>query len=942
MKGDVVMPRGDRTREPRDSGDKSGSRSGKSNQPLDVARKACEGSDKAKHDTELSKRFNSTLAKIEGKLNNESIPEDLKSKIQFEMKFLSSCFKRIGDDKKVSFSERASSGGKEISPSIEKNKADRSLIEDLKDPEFLNNKLQKTYEILTAYEQHKEQFDTVWSKEKSFSKIYDYVKKLRSGAEMSNEDLKNKGLLEQTASTSGDQIGRREVQVSTSSHSDIHPQVGTSSTNDISPQAPIPDSAGTQRRADLLHTLSEIELAKVEISWTAKTRDLGKRIFGKPVENQRTERVNKIVKQFNETLREIKGKLNAVLGEVKDKILESTITIIKDFKKSYDDALRGYGKDRGKGRTAREEGETKIEELNQRISEMSKDLGKLHFVQEARRDLQQAPDSYTVEERNSLYKHLDTTITSYERVLDAYQQGSDQPDAREQYERARQDFLEAKDQIDLRNMGKKLVEECNSILEHIKGKEGTIEYINNYEKYKQFICDKISTFIDKKYLYTSCKLIEEFKSTNKKVATQFEIQGFPDTNTNDKLEGIKRRYSDYSEKLSGTTTLEKKKPNEDAYFADEKHQVYAVFDGVTGKEGGSGGHIASAIAVDCLRQSLNQLSDELPVEEIRENMTTILRKINTEILKHQDGNYKDMATTASIVKVTKDGTAVIGNVGDSRVYLLKSGESSLAQLTLDHAGWVENASSFGFDDPWKLQKAMSDAANPSVPDDQKPHIVVRQEYFGLTECLGFNESIQPDIYTQELKRNDMLSITSDGVHDNLTDKQIADCILNESDPKKAPDALVRQAKEVSTQGISRSKPDDITAIVVKYPVKGANSARSNKDKSKAHESNIASTSSGQEGAKGKDVLTSYNGKEKVGDPSTSGSQETSERAEASSSYTAVHQSLDPSEHRISQEIPEINFSDNRHNNSSQETQNFSSYEWPDSSKEIQKEIQGER
>jgi hypothetical protein len=58
-------------------------------------------------------------------------------------------------------------------------------------------------------------------------------------------------------------------------------------------------------------------------------------------------------------------------------------------------------------------------------------------------------------------------------------------------------------------------------------------------------------------------------------------------------------------------------------------------------------------------------------------------------------------------------------------------------------------------------------------------------------------------------------------------------------------------------------------------------------------------------------------------PPTSGDQEgaerAAERAEALPSSTAVHQSVDTLEHRISQEILGINLSDN---NSSQETQTF--------------------
>lgn len=308
------------------------------------------------------------------------------------------------------------------------------------------------------------------------------------------------------------------------------------------------------------------------------------------------------------------------------------------------------------------------------------------------------------------------TAKELDRLLQqAHRQEQDHPDARVVYNQVIRTLQEMKDPIDLRNIKEQLAERYNSVLKYLKeidvSKENKKirEDIQNFKGCVEYFEKNIKTFLDEKKFYTTCKLSEEL-AYRIKMAKSIDDNVFIDID--DKLKDMKTRYSDYSRELSGVDTLEKKKPNEDANFANEEYQVYAVFDGVTGKRGGSGGHLASAIAVDYLRQSLTRLSDDLHVEDMKKNMKDILFGIHNAIIHHQKGNYSEMATTASIVKIMKDGTAVIGNVGDSRVYLLRSGKSSVEQLTLDHAGWVEGVENMGCN-PWDVQKAMAEAKHIS-------------------------------------------------------------------------------------------------------------------------------------------------------------------------------------------------------------------------------------
>src|SRR5450631_3054607 len=130
--------------------------------------------------------------------------------------------------------------------------------------------------------------------------------------------------------------------------------------------------------------------------------------------------------------------------------------------------------------------------------------------------------------------------------------------------------------------------------------------------------------------------------------------------------------------------------NEDAFLVDDRLGLYMVCDGMGGHEGGE---IASRICIEVARKSL--LEGQAMLERLRESPSPEAQAAVCTLVEHslraacreifQAGQElterRGMGTTATLL-VAAGTKAVIGHVGDSRVYLLRGGQAH--QLTEDH------------------------------------------------------------------------------------------------------------------------------------------------------------------------------------------------------------------------------------------------------------------
>ncbi len=235
----------------------------------------------------------------------------------------------------------------------------------------------------------------------------------------------------------------------------------------------------------------------------------------------------------------------------------------------------------------------------------------------------------------------------------------------------------------------------------------------------------------------------------------------------------------------------KRDNNEDAYLVDDELGLYAVADGIGGREGGE---IASRISVDMLAEVMPDLlgeSDRTPApglmsdtdpsfSALRYAIALSNRKIRQAI--ELNPALSGMGTTLTALLLKKE-RAFIAHIGDSRAYLLRSGE--FTQLTNDHTFIAEQISA-GVLTPEQARKS--------------PYRHV------ITRALGIDENIITDVTPHEVQLNDTFLLCTDGLTEMLEDHEISR-ILGESSPRDAIQKLVDEAN-------NRGGVDNITAVII--------------------------------------------------------------------------------------------------------------------------------
>src|SRR5205085_2737578 len=148
-----------------------------------------------------------------------------------------------------------------------------------------------------------------------------------------------------------------------------------------------------------------------------------------------------------------------------------------------------------------------------------------------------------------------------------------------------------------------------------------------------------------------------------------------------------------------------------------------------------------------------------------------------------EADKQGMGTTASVLMLA-DARYLIGQVGDSRVYLLRDG--ALKQLTKDHSYVQEQV----------------DLGN-LTPEQARYHPYSNV----ITRCVGASPDVEPDLYHGEARTGDIFLIASDGLTGMVDDRRLAQLLMSRAEPERKVASLIAEAN-------GRGGLDNITAIVV--------------------------------------------------------------------------------------------------------------------------------
>jgi serine/threonine protein phosphatase PrpC len=223
--------------------------------------------------------------------------------------------------------------------------------------------------------------------------------------------------------------------------------------------------------------------------------------------------------------------------------------------------------------------------------------------------------------------------------------------------------------------------------------------------------------------------------------------------------------------------------NEDAYHSDPDRGIFLVVDGIGGH---AAGEQAAAIAVDRVRARLERQTGTAE-QRIREAITMA----NNEILHAARSNpeWTGMACVLTLV-LLDNGSAVVGHVGDSRLYLIRRGE--IRKITHDHSPVGERED------------------NRELSESEAMRHPRRNEVF---RDVGSEEHSPDDLDFIELQRlafdsDTALLLCSDGLSDQVASGEIRAAVERHAgSPERAVRDLIGAANRAGGK-------DNVTILIV--------------------------------------------------------------------------------------------------------------------------------
>jgi len=221
--------------------------------------------------------------------------------------------------------------------------------------------------------------------------------------------------------------------------------------------------------------------------------------------------------------------------------------------------------------------------------------------------------------------------------------------------------------------------------------------------------------------------------------------------------------------------------NEDFLGFDESLGIFVVCDGMGGM---ASGEVASSRAVAAMLESYaSSAGSGLPVST---RLLHAINMANSDVWENgQIPENRGMGTT--VVAAALDGDKlIVGNVGDSRAYIVKDGQTT--QLTVDHS-YVNELIRNG-----TLTIETAQTANLQGMESI------------ITRAVGVSADVQPDFFSVDLTPGTGILLATDGLTRYVHQDEIT-AILCSSTFENACGSLIQVAK-------NRGGQDNVTCILL--------------------------------------------------------------------------------------------------------------------------------
>ena len=216
--------------------------------------------------------------------------------------------------------------------------------------------------------------------------------------------------------------------------------------------------------------------------------------------------------------------------------------------------------------------------------------------------------------------------------------------------------------------------------------------------------------------------------------------------------------------------------------------LLAVCDGMGGA---AAGEVASQLATDIVYDHMSRNAGHADRDRLALNIVQSLEEAGARILDESESNRacRGMGTTATVAALVDDHL-LLGQVGDSRAYILRG--NRLVQVTRDQS----------------LVTQLIEAGQLTEEEAENfEHSNI------ILQALGTADAVQVDLTYVRLCRGDVLMMCSDGLSGMVRDGEVRETLTNVPDPVDACRVLIDEANQAGGH-------DNITVITAVFDGEG--------------------------------------------------------------------------------------------------------------------------